>query len=88
MTSLADLPATTLLHRIQSGELTAVAVMEACLERIGEREGTVRAFAHLDREAALAVAQAVDAAPSSGKLRGLPIGVKDILDVSGMPTGN
>jgi amidase len=88
MTSLADLPATTLLRRIQSGELTAVAVMEACLERIGAKENTVRAFAHLDSETALRSAKAVDASPAGGKLRGLPLGVKDILDVSGMPTGN
>jgi Asp-tRNA(Asn)/Glu-tRNA(Gln) amidotransferase A subunit family amidase len=88
MTDLADLPATTLVRRIQSGETTAVAVMEACLARIAAREPVLRAFAHLDTKAALEAARAVDASPAGGKLRGLPLGVKDILDVAGMPTGH
>jgi amidase len=88
MTDLADLPATTLLRRILAGETTAAAVMEACLARIAAREPTLRAFAHFDAEAALRAARAADAAPAGGKLRGLPLGVKDVLDVAGMPTGN
>jgi Asp-tRNA(Asn)/Glu-tRNA(Gln) amidotransferase A subunit family amidase len=88
MTSLADLSATTLLRRIQAGKTSATEVMEACLARIAAREPTLRAFAHFDAEAARQAARAADAAPAGGKLRGLPLGVKDILDVAGMPTCN
>jgi Asp-tRNA(Asn)/Glu-tRNA(Gln) amidotransferase A subunit family amidase len=88
MTDLADLPATVLLRRIQVGGTSAEEVMEACLARIAAREPALHAFAHFDAAAARQAARAVGAAPSGGKLRGLPLGVKDILDVAGMPTGN
>ena len=88
MTDLADLPATVLLRRIHAGETSAAAVMEACLARIAAREPGLRAFAHLDPAAAREAARRADAALPGGKLRGLPLGVKDILDVAGMPTGN
>jgi amidase len=88
MTDLAELSATALLRRIQAGTTSATEVMDACLARIAAREPALRAFAHLDPEAAQAAAHAADAAPAGGKLRGLPLGVKDILDVAGMPTGN
>ncbi|WP_270933104.1 amidase [Falsiroseomonas oryzae] len=88
MTDLADLTATTLLRCIQAGEISAAEVMEACLDRIAAREPALRAFAHLDADAARRSARAADAAPAGGRLRGLPLAVKDILDVAGMPTGN
>jgi len=77
MTELCDLTATVLLKRLAGGATSATAVMEACLARIEAREGVVRALTHL----------APQAAPD-GPLGGLPLGVKDILDVAGMPTGH
>ena len=41
-------------RRIAAGELSSAALVAACLERIAEREETVRAWAHLDAGAALA----------------------------------
>src|SRR5439155_530360 len=48
------LSAAALARSIDNGELTAEAVMRSCLDRIAEREPVVRAWAHLDHDAALA----------------------------------
>ncbi len=71
---------------IAEGRLTAVKLTEACLERIAARDGAVRAWAHLDPEAALAQARACDARAPAGRLHGIPVGIKDIMDTADMPT--
>ena len=81
------LPATVLARLVESGELTAEAVMRSCLDRIAEREPVIRAWAHLDRDAALAAARASDKAGRGGFLKGVPFGIKDIFDTADMPTG-
>ena len=81
------LPATTLARLVESGELTAEAVVRSCLDRIAEREPLVRAWAHLDREAALATARASDKDGQPGILKGVPFGIKDIFDTADMPAG-
>ena len=52
----------------------------------GEREPELRAWAHLDAEAALAQARERDGGPPRGPLHGLPVGVKDIIDTADIPT--
>jgi len=49
------LPATTLVHLIESGKLSAEAIVRSCLERITGREPVVRAWSHLSGEAALSL---------------------------------
>jgi len=71
---------------IAAGDLSSAALVAACLERITEREETVRAWAHLDASAALAQARARDAEPPRGPLHGVPVGVKDIVDTADLPT--
>ncbi|MCW5667788.1 MAG: amidase [Piscinibacter sp.] len=73
-------------RRLARRELSAEALLRSCLERIAAREPEVRAFAHLDADAALAQARALDAGPLRGLLHGLPLGVKDILDTADQPT--
>lgn len=78
---LSDLAAAIRRRDISSETLTG-----ACLERIAERDGALHAWAHMDEEAALATARALDAQEPVGPLHGIPIGIKDITDVAGMPT--
>ncbi len=78
----APLTATEAARRLRAGRLTAVDLMEACLDRIAAREGEIRAFAHFDAAAARAAATRGPAGP----LHGLPIGVKDVLDTADMPS--
>ena len=73
-------------RRIERGELTAEALVAACLERIGAREREVHAWAFLDRDYALAQARALDKGPRRGVLHGVPFGIKDAIDTAGLPT--
>ncbi|WP_214323399.1 Asp-tRNA(Asn)/Glu-tRNA(Gln) amidotransferase subunit GatA [Nonomuraea sediminis] len=75
---------------IAAGEVTAEEVTEAHLDRIEEVEPKVKAFLHVDREAAVAQARAVDARLVAGEklgpLAGVPIAHKDIFTTKDMPT--
>lgn len=71
-------------RRIAGGTLTAETLMEECLSRIDEYEKEVGAWQQIDREGALAAARAADSGSIQGPLHGIPIGIKDIIDVAGM----
>lgn len=77
-------------NAMRAGELTTVELITACLNRIDSRESTVQAWVHLDRDGALATARECDDDAARGDwrgpLHGIPVGVKDIYDVAGMPT--
>ncbi|MGY1591355.1 amidase [Geodermatophilus sp. SYSU D00708] len=82
---VVGLPATELATRVRAGELTAVEVVRAHLAHLDEVEPRVGAFRVVRREAALAEAAAVDAAPGRAALplAGVPIAVKDNVAVAG-----
>ena len=76
-------------QRLAAGDLTAVRLTEAVLERIDRVEPTVRAFLSLDRDGAIAQAEAADAARAAGRggpLCGLPLALKDVLCTTNLPT--
>jgi Asp-tRNA(Asn)/Glu-tRNA(Gln) amidotransferase A subunit family amidase len=83
---VAALGAADAARRIAAGELSSEALVVACLEHIDAREDTVRAWAHLDRDAALAQAHERDGEAPRGPLHGVPVGVKDIIDTADLPT--
>jgi aspartyl-tRNA(Asn)/glutamyl-tRNA(Gln) amidotransferase subunit A len=76
---------------IRAGELTPSEVLEQCLARIDRYEDRVRAWVYLDREGAREQAarltSELKAGQNRGPLHGIPVGVKDIIDVFDMPTG-
>ncbi|TWU59406.1 Glutamyl-tRNA(Gln) amidotransferase subunit A [Rubripirellula tenax] len=77
--------------RLQSaGEATAVEIAGAALDAIEASQPTINAFTHVDREAALSAAAAVDAKRAAGgrlgPLAGVPVAVKDVLCTRDMPT--
>jgi aspartyl-tRNA(Asn)/glutamyl-tRNA(Gln) amidotransferase subunit A len=77
--------------RIRSGELTPSSLLEICLARIDRYEPKVRAWVYLDRERARREAELLTKELKEGldrgPLQGIPIGIKDIIDVYDMPTG-
>jgi Asp-tRNA(Asn)/Glu-tRNA(Gln) amidotransferase A subunit family amidase len=79
---VADLTASEALRRIAGGTLSHAAYLEACLDRIAQREPAVKAFAFIDPASARRQA----AAPKPGALSGMPVGVKDVLDTADLPT--
>jgi Asp-tRNA(Asn)/Glu-tRNA(Gln) amidotransferase A subunit family amidase len=72
---------------IAGGRLTSEALVRDCCTRIQALESVVRAWAHLDSDAAIESARQLDHGGGSGRLFGVPIGWKDIIDCAGMPTG-
>lgn len=91
-TEPAVLAARDAAWRIGEGALTSTQLVQACLERIEAGEDQVQAWEFLDREKVLAEAGDRDRRRQRGlplgPLHGVPVGVKDIIDVKGMPTGN
>jgi amidase len=86
MSDPARLSASTAAEAIAAGWLTSEALTRACLARIAARDDSVRAWAFLDPELALAAARAADRGPVRGPLHGVPVGLKDIIDTYDMPT--
>jgi Asp-tRNA(Asn)/Glu-tRNA(Gln) amidotransferase A subunit family amidase len=85
---LNRLSATEAAGKIRSGEVSSEELVRECLDRIGEREPTVRAWEFLDPELALTQARRCDdAAEPVGPLHGVPVGIKDQFDTADMPTG-
>jgi Asp-tRNA(Asn)/Glu-tRNA(Gln) amidotransferase A subunit family amidase len=84
------LSATDAARAVKDGAVSAEQLVSACLARIRESEPQVQAWQHLDPEHALAQARALDerhrAGESAGPLHGVPVGIKDIIDTSDMPT--
>ncbi|MBI3862028.1 MAG: amidase [Planctomycetia bacterium] len=75
---------------IEARECSCASVVEACLTRIDEREPQVKAWVSVDRAGALARARELDrelaAGWRRGPLHGIPIGIKDLVDIAGLPT--
>ena len=92
---MSDLPpnglsATEAAQKIREGWLTSVELVSACLERIEQTDGQLKAWAHVDKEYALAQAKALDdnrmRGRPMGSLHGVPVGLKDIIDTKSLPT--
>ncbi|MFE9745541.1 Asp-tRNA(Asn)/Glu-tRNA(Gln) amidotransferase subunit GatA [Saccharothrix saharensis] len=90
MTDLIRSTAAELAAKIANREVSAVEVAQAHLDRIGEVDGAVNAFLHVDTEGALDAARKVDddiaAGAHVGPLAGVPIALKDVLTTEGVPT--
>jgi aspartyl-tRNA(Asn)/glutamyl-tRNA(Gln) amidotransferase subunit A len=76
---------------LASGRTSARKLVDECLAKIGDASGEgIRAFIHVDAEAAIEVAEAMDrlrevkAAPSP--FAGIPISIKDLFDIKGQVT--
>src|SRR6201990_526385 len=76
---------------LDAGRTTARKLVEECIARIADPAGEgQRVFIHVDREAAIAAADAMDhlrkanAAPS--RFAGIPVSIKDLFDIKGQVT--
>jgi len=81
--SLIDSTAADLLECLETGKVTSVEVTQAFLDQIEKHDGSVHSFVRVDAEAALARAEDIDrrraAGAPIGRLRGLPVAVKDVI---------
>ncbi|WP_436773056.1 Asp-tRNA(Asn)/Glu-tRNA(Gln) amidotransferase subunit GatA [Yinghuangia sp. YIM S09857] len=90
MADLTRLTAAETAARIAAGEVSAVEVAQAHLDRITEVDGKVHAFLHVDADGALNAAKAVDERRAKGDklgpLAGVPLALKDVFTTEGVPT--
>lgn len=81
---------TEAIKNIQSGSLRPTDLVDACLAQIRFHDKDIRAWVLVDEEAARREAETMTAEAAEGRLRGpfhgIPLGIKDIIDVAGLPT--
>ncbi len=90
MPSLADLSAADLVRRTATGETTAVEAVDTALGRIERRNPGVNAFSVVLAEQARAEAARLDERQAAGEpigpLHGVPVAIKEEIDVAGCVT--
>jgi aspartyl-tRNA(Asn)/glutamyl-tRNA(Gln) amidotransferase subunit A len=81
----------SLAEDLAHGRTSARKLVDECLARIGDAAGEgIRTFIHVDKDAAIAAAEAMDklraanAAPS--RYAGIPVSIKDLFDIKGQVT--
>src|SRR5688572_8941517 len=87
---LAFRPVHHLAEAMAAGRLTSVRIVQACLDRIERNEGKLHAFVAVYADDALRAAHAADEAIAAGHrtgpFHGIPIAIKDIVDIEGRVT--
>jgi aspartyl-tRNA(Asn)/glutamyl-tRNA(Gln) amidotransferase subunit A len=83
---------TELRAALERGEVSAMSAVRACLEKIATENGELRAFVSVRGSEALSEAAEVDSGKAgktdsgAGTLLGIPVAIKDLIDVQGMRT--
>jgi aspartyl-tRNA(Asn)/glutamyl-tRNA(Gln) amidotransferase subunit A len=81
---------TELARALRTRAVTALEVTEACLQRIADQDASINAFITVLGDEARAQARAADGELAAGRdrgpLHGVPISLKDIIDLRGTPT--
>jgi aspartyl-tRNA(Asn)/glutamyl-tRNA(Gln) amidotransferase subunit A len=84
------LTATAAADAIRARKLSPVELTKALLARIDCLDPTLHVFVRLDGDAAMNAAKAAETEIAAGRprgpLHGVPLGIKDIIDVAGLPT--
>ena len=84
---LAELPVHQLSRLIAQREISPVELVDSCLHNIARREPQLQAFVAVHAEEARLAAQGAEAAiragQSVGPLHGIPIALKDLIEVEG-----
>src|SRR5215467_7510726 len=88
--SQEKMTAREMARRIAGGALTAAAAVEGCIARIEENKAALNAVVWTRYDEARAEAKAIDrrraAGESLGPLAGVPITIKECLDLEGSPS--
>src|SRR3954471_16126874 len=89
-TDLTWQSATDIAASVIAGTLTARAVVDAALARIAARNDRLNAFTDVTADRAIARARSIDAERAAGRplgpLAGVPFAVKNLFDVTDLPT--
>jgi aspartyl-tRNA(Asn)/glutamyl-tRNA(Gln) amidotransferase subunit A len=89
MASLTDLTLSEMQHGLQAGSFSSRELVQATLDRISESEPLLHAFLHVAGPSAVKDAEQADNArkrqAGSRPLLGIPMAIKDVLTVEGLP---
>ncbi len=87
---LAWMPATEIAEAVRQKKLSPIDVTKAALDRIDAVNPAINAYCLITPELAMKQAQAAEAAVARGDdlgpLHGVPVSIKDLFDVEGLPT--
>ena len=86
--SLHELGVKQAAEGLASKEFSSVELTQAVIDRVREKDGEIGAYLTFDEEGALVAAKAADearAAGSAGALLGIPVAIKDLINVKGQP---
>jgi aspartyl-tRNA(Asn)/glutamyl-tRNA(Gln) amidotransferase subunit A len=83
---LADLSLTEAARALERGSISALELTEACLGRAELLEPVLKSFTTLDQQRAIDRARSLSNAQTRAGLFGIPVAIKDIIDVAGLPT--
>ena len=90
MNDLHWLSATEISAAYRAKQLSPVELTVALLDRIEQYEHLINAFVYVDKDAVMAAAKVAEheifSGRSRGPLHGIPIGIKDLIDMAGLPT--
>lgn len=90
--SLHSLGINEAVNLLSTGGINAQDLIASCLERIDQFDPEIQAWAHLNPEYAISQAKQCDMQRRKGKtlgrLHGIPIALKDIIDCALLPTEN
>ena len=90
MPQIHELTAAEIARQIRDRTITPIKVVQALLARMDALEPQLEAWVRVDRETVLADAQQrqaeMDSGAETGPLHGVPIGIKDIYNIAGIPT--
>lgn len=75
-----------LAERLRAGELSPREAVQSYLDRIERIDGRLNSYISVRAEEALAEARALEDAQERGPLWGVPVAVKDVIDVAGTRT--
>ncbi len=73
-------------RRIHAGQTTPSKLLEQCLANIDRFEERIQAWVLVDEQGARHAAEALAREKPRSALHGIPLGIKDLIDVAGMPT--
>ena len=90
MPQIHELTAAEIARQVREKKITPVEVVQALLVRMDALEPQLDAWVRVDRETVLADAQQrqaeLESGTATGPLHGVPIGIKDIYHIAGIPT--
>ena len=70
---------------LAKGDFTSVELVRAIIDRVRAKDGEIGAYLTFDEEGALAAAAAADANRANAPEAGVPIAIKDLINVTGQP---